>query len=393
MMRRNHPNHDAFADWLDAGRTERPGSGASADADIDLHEAQDGAAHINALNRRFERHALAVAPGRTPLESILAAASVPPPTSGMPNRSHPSPWKESCVDGQSAQPISSVPFERVGIGRTLTRIISVAAIVAILDAASASVWMNRGQLGIGGGGDEPERLSYGSFMLPDGQEVEIAYDVPDAEDCTVEPLTVDEVMEKLSEPHQEEFVAAYATAQAMYLAGTPLPDPVEPVPTLPRETHAEIAAAQREWLACSLFGTPLQRWALETNRRVQVEIQQLYFPAIDLERVRQDLEDLAAGKENRLSGPTLTDGSLLPMVPTYTEGFYNQLWMEGQADISIVWVRPDGTALVAMGWTLEDLEPYDSATSLEQRLPNAWTFLQNPETGQWLLEDMTLAMG
>lgn len=81
------------------------------------------------------------------------------------------------------------------------------------------------------------------------------------------------------------------------------------------------------------------------------------------------------------------------MVPSYADGFYNyELW-EGSANISILWVRSDGTVLVAMGKTLEDLKPYEEAASLEQRLPNEWNFIQDPVTGQWLLEGMRWAIG
>lgn len=295
------------------------------------------------------------------------------------------------MDGYLSSPVTSGGLTRPRLGGTINHIVSIAAVVAILLATAGAAWMQRDRLGFGGGDDGPEPLSYGTFMLPNGQEVEVAYDVPSEEDCAVEPLTVDEMMEKLNAPYySQESADAKATAIAMLESGTPLPESNQPHDyTLPEVTYHDIAAVQREWLACSLFGSPLQRWALETHLMVQREFRQRYMPVIDMALIRQDLEDLAAGNENRLSGPTLTDESLLPMVPAaYIDGMYNVTEMDGSAGITIVWVRPDGTALWNFGETMADLEPFISASPLEQQLPNAWNFRQNPETGQWQLNDM-----
>ncbi len=436
MIRSNQPDHDAFADWLD---TRQPDAPVASD---DVLAAREGALRIDGLNRRLERDILAVAPGRTPLESILSAASVPPPTLGMPDHSISSQRKDHQVDSPFTQPVAPVPIGRIGTGNAFTRIISIAAVVSILLAASATVWFSLDRLGIGSGGDGPESLSYATFVLPSGQEVEIAYDVPSAEECTVEPLSVDEMMAKLDAPYySQESADAKATEIANAESGpsstdparTPAPtmadsnSPVAPtqtsdVPlptetavdvdptmsfdgegeesyrshnyTLPEPTYYEIATAQREWLACSLFGTPFQRWALETDQKVQNDFRQLYMPVIDMALIRQDLEDLAAGNENRLSAPTITDESLLPMVPsTYVNGYYNARKGDDNVDITVFWVWPDGTPLLNFGETEADLEPYLAASPLEQLLPNAWNFRQNSETGQWQLNDMRYSGG
>jgi hypothetical protein len=395
MIRPNHPDQDAFAEWLDARRSFGPVSDIPLETSDNLSAAREGAMKVDVLNRDFEQRALAAAPEKTSLESIFAAASVPPPV-GRPNRSTASQWKESGVKSRSAQSISPEPISRIGVGTTLNRIVSVTAIVAIVLAAGTSVWFNRDPLGFGGGGDGPEPLSYATFMLPDGEAVEIAYDVPTAEDCTVEPLTVDEVMAKLNASpfHSQRYVAAETEVIAMLDAGTPIPNSgYRSVSPLSEQTHREIAAVQREWLACSLFGTPLQRWSLETNERVQREFQQRYMPIMDLGLIQQDLEELAAGGQNLLSGPRLTDESMLPMVPAYVNGYYNIMWNVADADITIFWVRPDGTALLNFGETEADLEPYLSAPSLEQQLPNVWNFHLDLDTGQWLLADMSLMGG
>jgi hypothetical protein len=249
--------------------------------------------------------------------------------------------------------------------------LAIAVAVAIVLASAGTAWINRDRLGIGGGG-EPESLEFASFVLPNGQVVEFAYSVPTKNDCAVAPLTVDQVMQKVETPidYGKDQGAALATAAAIY--GTyPAGEGgfnVKPY-SLSESAYDAIAPAQREWLACALYGSPFQRWALETDARVQREILQRYFPLIDLALIRQDLEDLAAGKENRLSSPTLTGESLLPMVPGYMEGYSNYMRSDMDAEITVVWVRPDGTQVTYFA----DEAKYEAASPspFERLLPNS----------------------
>ena len=82
------------------------------------------------------------------------------------------------------------------------------------------------------------------------------------------------------------------------------------------------------------------------------------------------------------------------MVPAaYIDGMYNVSEMDGSASITIVWVGRTARRSGTSGQTMADLEPFMSASPLEQQLPNAWTFRQNPETGQWQLNDMRYTGG
>jgi hypothetical protein len=160
----------------------------------------------------------------------------------------------------------------------------IAAILAIVLAGTLTAYVQRDRLGFGGGGNEPERLSYAEATGEDPSDPGLVYDVPSAEECTVEPLTVDQVMQKLDSRVDTAYLReARATTMAEF--GTPDFPGMEPVLEMPQETFDELAAIQREWLACALYGSPFQRWALETSALVQQEILARYYPVVDLARL------------------------------------------------------------------------------------------------------------
>jgi hypothetical protein len=387
-MRSNHQSDsDAFADWLDMNRKVMPVPSASQVEHEDLVAACKSSLQIDATNASFERDAVANAPPRTPWSQILAAADRSlPPAVGMPEpsngRSH---GKELRMERHLDSPIALTSPKRRTIGAMVNRVLSIAAVLAIVLAGTLTAYVQRDRLGFGGGGNEPEGLSFAEATGEDSPDPGLVYDVPSADDCTVEPLTVDQVMQKLDSRVDTTYLRdARATVMAEF--GTPEFEGMEPVLEMPQATFDELAAIQREWLACALYGSPLQRWALETPALVQQEILARYYPVIDLALIEQDLTDLAAGKQNRLSGPTLTDQSLLPIVPSTSTGYYTTMNSEAEATLTVFWVRPDGTALLAFGSGPEDIEPYVNAAVLEQRLPNAWRFIKESETGPWLLD-------
>jgi hypothetical protein len=177
MIRPNLPDHDAFAGWLDSGRHADPTIGAPTGNDADFLAACDAALLIDALNQGLEHQALVTAPRRTPFASILDASS--PSASGMPNRSTVTKeGKDTVMDPTLSPPVAPVRPFRPPVRMAANRIVTLAAVLAILIATAGTAWIQRDRLGFGGGGDGPEPLSYGTFMLPNGQEVEVAYDVP-----------------------------------------------------------------------------------------------------------------------------------------------------------------------------------------------------------------------
>jgi hypothetical protein len=81
------------------------------------------------------------------------------------------------------------------------------------------------------------------------------------------------------------------------------------------------------------------------------------------------------------------------MVPAVSTGYYTAMSSEAEATLTVFWVRPDGTALLAFGSGPEDIEPYVNAPAIEQQLPNEWRFIKESEAGPWLLDGSSLVGG
>lgn len=279
---------------------------------------------------------------------------------------------------------------------TINRFLSIAAVLALLIAGASTAWMNRGNLGFGGGDGPSGPTQLAAITLPSGQTVQIAYEVPTKEDCTVAPLTVDEVMTKLR---------TRGWPMPTKPAGTPPPDVITtpdsasamiPADHYDAQTFEALKAAQKQWLACSLYGSPFQRWALESNEFVQKEFQAAYMPVFDLTAIEADLTKLEAGEDiGRFTTPPVTDDGYLPMVIDTAEGYYNVLNPNGSAAISILWMKADGSILQPFGATEDEpgIQNYLSASRLEQTLPNVWTFRKDATTGVWLLDSLSIGMG
>jgi len=283
--------------------------------------------------------------------------------------------------------------------RTVNTVLSIAAVIALLIAATATAWFNRDHLSFtGNGGNDVPPMHLAALQTGDGQEYQIGLEIPDENACTVEPLTVDQVMERLQTygPWQRQ---SAAKATAMVTGATPASSPVSPEQirigyVLEKPVYDELAAAQKTWLACSLFGTPFQRWALESDTMMLQEFHAAYMPAFDLDQIRTDLEKLADGEQiGRFQSISLDGNPTLPMVPSYVPGLYNRQYSDSNATLSIIWVRKDGTVLASSGRTMADIQDYMDASALEQRLPNTWRFVKDPESGVWLLDEFSLSMG
>jgi hypothetical protein len=137
----------------------------------------------------------------------------------------------------------------------------------------------------GGDGGEPT-------VVPEGSAAESTptvvpqvgpYDPPTAEDCKVEPLTVDEVLA---------IVDSYAVGGDL----VNLPETVE-VPDVAREqgtvnnvnpnkaTMDTIMAVHREWMACAMAKSQFQMWALTSEFTIATEVTNRIYP---LYRTREE---------------------------------------------------------------------------------------------------------
>ncbi|HEU0165284.1 MAG TPA: hypothetical protein VFQ54_09580 [Thermomicrobiales bacterium] len=112
-------------------------------------------------------------------------------------------------------------------------------------------------------------------------------DLPTAADCTVKPLTVDEVIDRIKHPYPfyPESPATPVPSQAVYTQPKSGP--------LSTKDLAEISDVQRQFDACILKGSPFQLWALIIQgSRFWADIVKAYPPLTSEATVRSDLEEL-----------------------------------------------------------------------------------------------------
>jgi len=98
-----------------------------------------------------------------------------------------------------------------------------------------------------------------------------------------------------------------------------------------RELHVDGSA---------IYGSPLQRWALEANNVVQAEFHAADMPFFDIEQIRKDVEQLSKGGDSALFRlPAITGNGFLPMVPEFSNGWYNNRSNDNQSQITVPWTR------------------------------------------------------
>jgi hypothetical protein len=181
----------------------------------------------------------------------------------------------------------------------LSPLLSMVLVLAIVGGLAYGVVDRNGWFGDTGGGDDPPRMLTATGTPEStadlaGTPVSSAIDLPTADDCTVEPLTVDEVMGILGNNYD-------------YLA-TQLEGPyASPEPAVPyytttariaptQETVDAIAETQRQWVACVLADDWFRVWALMSPKTIQYQVRILVFPTYFSEdQGRELLEELKEG--------------------------------------------------------------------------------------------------
>jgi hypothetical protein len=194
----------------------------------------------------------------------------------------------------------------------------------------------------------------------------VTYRHPEAADCTVEPLTVDEVMAIL-----EGTSSGRGVPNGELRTRKPMDE----------ETHEALAEAQREWLACHVYGSPFQVWALESDEMIRADFQRMYFPMYSMEVIRDTLTQMQSetGDSGRNSAFTWDPpkDTYLPMVPDYSPHQGDAVYGNGSATLTVVWTDQNGV-MIREGQT--------GIPPLEKNLPNIWTFFRDEASGRWLLD-------
>ncbi len=188
---------------------------------------------------------------------------------------------------------------------------------------SAGIWRASGGMSFdfGDDGPQPPTIPFGGQVVQDDSGNLDPADLPTAEDCTVEPLTVDEVIWYIQKPWE----ADYSTDLA-----SPGPLPTEVVPTIQPTTNPpnyetrpatreELAGAvetQRMLMACILADSYFQIWALFSPFWVRDQVMHELPPLTDEDEARAILEEL----EETGTGPVYTfyppsELSLLGIIP------------------------------------------------------------------------------
>jgi hypothetical protein len=193
------------------------------------------------------------------------------------------------------------------------RAFSAALVAAIVLALSTGIWRasDGTPLGFGDGPPDSPGIPFGGQVAQDDSGDIDPADLPTAEDCTVEPLTVDEVIWYIQDPYE----ASFSTDMA-----SPGPLPTEVVPATPPATNPPnyepgpasqdvldaAADTQRMWMACILAESYFQVWALENPYFVREQIISALPPLTGEDEARAILEDL---RDNGPANDPQADGT------------------------------------------------------------------------------------
>lgn len=183
------------------------------------------------------------------------------------------------------------------------------------------IWKTFGNLN-GGGSEEPTQLSalLNQEGTPEneptptvemlGTPAPVAIeDLPAAEDCTVEPLTVDEVLEIVDFDTTIGRNSVYGLEGASAYVGSGAEDqPIDTRDTLNPETHNLVSGVLWEWNACVMADSWFQVWALMPAGSIRGMVTETLYPVyVTRDEGRVLLERVQAeGKAGNLQLPSVT---------------------------------------------------------------------------------------
>lgn len=292
------------------------------------------------------------------------------------------------------RPIAAGDQAPIWLGR-LQPVVNATLAAALILALVTGVWRTVGgfDLGFGDGGNgSPAQLAGlvnqdAPPATPDPSAVGGKVILPTADECTVEPLTIDDVIEILKDP-QGTYVknqtagaatpmAPEATAEAERRANAIALD--ETRGPVPQEIMDEVTATQRHWVACVMKGAYFQKWALEYPGTVHGEITRLLPLFTSEDETRALLMDLE--RTGSIDGlPPLSeryaDGRVVLVNPDPSTAHYS--------------VSSDGTwAVVFTGWIRYDVQGNPGESHPYTDDPNSayvpWSFTLLGDRGPWLI--------
>lgn len=289
---------DQFDTWLDAfvAGTSTPATPAASDPET---------GEVRAAVRQF--HGLARRAERSPTSSPFAPtwedfmhAQVATPTVGP---ASPGSTPYPIVIPNLPEIFSAPPTHDFAPTRTVARhrhawdrAFSAVFIAGIVLALSTGIWRaSDGTLfGLSEGPPESPGIPFGGQVAQDDSN---PVDLPTAEDCTVEPLTIDEVIWYIQEPlealYSTDNVSPGPLPTEIDLATPPATNPpnYEPRPATEEEL-AGAAETQRMLMACTLANSYFQIWGLLDPFQVREYVTSILPPLTGEDEARAILEEL-----------------------------------------------------------------------------------------------------
>lgn len=287
------------------------------------------------------------------------------------------------------------------------RVFSTALVAAIVLALATGLWRASDGMPFGSGDRPPNSSSIpfgGQVAQDESGDIDPA-DLPTAEDCTVEPLTVDEVIWYIQEPLE----ALYSTdltnpgplPTEVVLATPPATNPpnFEQRPATPEEL-AGAAETQRMLMACVLADSYFQIWALFDPFWVQNFIMASLPPLTGEDGARAILEELeetgTAGEGPRYGFGLPSRIGFLGIIPDGGAELLDtdlaNSWSEAEGYITVGYVTYDADgAVVATTNMFANREGTPVALgsySLTGGSPcYSYTFIWNEARAMWLVKD------
>ncbi|MGC4107764.1 MAG: hypothetical protein QM753_15695 [Thermomicrobiales bacterium] len=296
----------AFDRWLDGRMPGRSTPGAAGEPAQALSDADrtafaslaDTFRQIDRLDARTSGQADERLQARL-WEDIMQA------THALPSSGFSLPEVPASSGGGRRAAIPHAPSRTGGLARfsPVLNVAMAALLVLVLGLSAWTVTGTRwGGSGEGPGGTEAPGLASLAALDPNATPASVTQGVlPTADECTIQPLTIDQVMERIKHAGpQIQAQGGLASPPAMAIATPPMLTHVPPT----QDDIDAIAAVQREFVACTIKGNLLQIWAFyEPTGSFWNNFLNFYPRFVDEATVRADIEAyVSGGIDRRLPG-------------------------------------------------------------------------------------------
>ena len=399
---------DSFSDWLDAGVTGMANPDIEDGVDSDDLEIRAAAKEFHELDQRLARYAAAVSSRAKLWEDVVPASTVSSRTASSAGVMSVPSGRRLPDAPEVASDTTRAAFPDRTDPQAWERAASMVLAASILLVVAAGLWRASGGFGSSGDGQSfrsSERIGFApdpSVWTPEPSDATPASGpafvaLPDASECRIEPLTVDEVLAIADDPDRvkstlERYNEVYRATPAN-AANTEGPGYREINEPPSQETLDELIAVQREWIACSMADSWFQRWALSDPTIVARDVTERLYPTyLTRGEARALLEELAAnGAAGDLPLPSasVTGNVWLHLIdpdPARSNQFIAPL-----VSVGTLTFDAEGNRIVEWGEMLYQNDLDVSAALADQKPDRTYlTFIWSEIEGRWLiLEDLT----